>query len=144
MIRTMEMLIGMAPMNQLDASAVPIDIFQAKPDLTPYRAILPNIALKNLMVQASADRETSRLIRESEQQNFTAADLADPDVVNRILWSSVRGPQSRYPGDAHLPIYSAMRTRFNEEANEEAQIVRVVKDMLARRAPPHSAKDARD
>jgi len=33
MIRTIEMLLGIAPMNQLDASAVPMDIFQETPDL---------------------------------------------------------------------------------------------------------------
>src|SRR5207244_10370300 len=38
MIRTIEMLLGIAPMNQLDASAVPMDIFQETPDLTPYKA----------------------------------------------------------------------------------------------------------
>ena len=144
MIRTMELLIGMAPMNQLDASAIPIDIFQAKPDLTPYHAIVPAIAQNNLMVQPSADRETSRLIRESEKQNFSAADLADPDVVNRILWESVRGPHEPYPTETHLPVYSAMRTRYDEEADEEAQIVRAVKDMLARRTPPHGSPGARD
>ncbi|HKS80490.1 MAG TPA: hypothetical protein VJR23_03215 [Candidatus Acidoferrales bacterium] len=144
LIRTMELLIGIAPMNQLDASAIPIDIFQSQPDLTPYRAILPTIALKNIMVQPAMDRETARMIRQSERQNFTAADLADPDLVNRILWSSVKGPRSAYPGVSHLPVYSAMRTRDNEEEEQDAQIVRAVKDMLARRTLPHSAPGARD
>lgn len=144
LIRTMELLIGMPPMNQLDASAAPIDIFQSQPDLTPYHAVLPTVALNNLMVQSSADRDESRLIRESEKQNFTAADLADPNVVNRILWSSVRGPSTPYPGDTHLPVYSAMRTRFSEEADEEAQLIRAVKDMLARRLPSRGVKDGRD
>src|SRR5207245_7351458 len=44
MIRTIEMLLGIAPMNQLDASAIPMDIFQETPDLTPYKAVLPAIA----------------------------------------------------------------------------------------------------
>jgi YVTN family beta-propeller protein len=144
MIRTMELLIGMAPMNQLDASAIPIDIFQEKPDLTPYHASLPLISPDNRMVQPSADREESKLIRESEKQNFSAADLADPGVVNRILWESVRGPYTPYPGSTHLPAYAAMRTRYDEEADEEAKIVRQVKDMLARRTPPHGDKGPRD
>jgi hypothetical protein len=35
MTRAIELLLGIAPMNQLDASAIPMDIFQETPDLTP-------------------------------------------------------------------------------------------------------------
>jgi YVTN family beta-propeller protein len=135
LIRTMELLLGMAPMNQLDASASPIDVFQAQPDLTPYQAILPNVSLKNLIVQPSADRETAAMIRRSKQQNFEAPDLADADTVNRILWFSVRGPHESYPGSTRLPIFDVMRTRFDEEADEEAELNRALKDLLARHTP---------
>jgi hypothetical protein len=53
----MEMLLGMEPMNQLDAAAAPIDIFQEKADLRPYKAALPEVALNNLIVPAGAARE---------------------------------------------------------------------------------------
>jgi len=43
MIRTIEMLLGIPPMNQLDASAVPMDIFQESPDLAPYRPSCPRL-----------------------------------------------------------------------------------------------------
>jgi YVTN family beta-propeller protein len=143
LIRTMELLLGMSPMNQLDASATPIDIFEPQPDLTPYQAILPNVSLKNLIVQASSDRETARMIRRSRQQNFEAPDLADPDTVNRILWFSVRGPREAYPGCTRLPVFDVMRTRFDEEADEEANLARVLKGLLARRtSPPHSPSGA--
>jgi len=145
LIRTMELLLGMSPMNQLDASASPIDIFQPQPDLTPYTAILPNVSLKNLIVQPPPDRETARMIRRSERQNFAAADLADADAVNRILWFSVRGPRESYPETTCLPIFNAMRTRFDEEADEEASLARAVKDLLARRTPvPRPAAGARN
>src|SRR6185295_7656439 len=45
LIRTIELLLGIEPMNQLDATAAPINIFRSQADLTPYRALLPNIAL---------------------------------------------------------------------------------------------------
>ncbi len=145
LVRTMELLLGISPMNQLDASASPIDIFQPQPDLTPYEAILPNVSLKNLIVQPSPDRETALMIRRSERQNFEAPDLADPDTVNRILWFSVRGAQEAYPGSTRLPVFDAMRTRFNEEADEEAKLDRALKDLLARRTPPpRSASGARN
>lgn len=136
LIRTMELLLGMSPMNQLDASASPIDVFQAQPDLTPYQAILPNLSLKNLIVQPTADRETARMIRKSQQQNFEAPDLADADTVNRILWFSVRGAHEPFPASTRLPIFDAMRTRFDEEADEEASLARALKSLLARHTSP--------
>jgi hypothetical protein len=145
LIRTMELLLGMSPMNQLDASAAPIDVFQPQPDLTPYHAILPNVSLKNLIVQPSGDRETARMIRRSEQQNFEAPDLADADILNRILWFSVRGSREAFPGSARLPIFDVMRTRFDEEADEEASLARALKGLLARRtSPPRFASGARN
>ena len=145
LIRTMELLLGMAPMNQLDASASPIDIFQPQLDLSPYRAILPIVSLKNLLVQPSSDRETARMIRHSEHQNFEAPDLADAETVNRILWFSVRGPREPYPGSKRLPVFDVMRTRFDEQADEEAQLARALKNLLARRTtPPGPASGARN
>ena len=41
----MELCLGIAPMNLLDANAVPIDIFTNTPSFAPFEARLPNIAL---------------------------------------------------------------------------------------------------
>ncbi|MEJ7708685.1 MAG: hypothetical protein WKF84_02230 [Pyrinomonadaceae bacterium] len=49
LIRTMEILLGLDPMNQLDATATPIGIFRDQADLTPYKALLPDVALDNLI-----------------------------------------------------------------------------------------------
>jgi YVTN family beta-propeller protein len=133
LIRTMEMLIGIAPMNQLDASAAPIDIFQATPDLTPYKAILPKLALNNLLVQPSADRETAKWIRESEKQDFTSEDLANPEILNRIIWFSVRGDSDAYPMVARMPAFDVMRTKGEEEAAEQFDLNRQIKGLLAKR-----------
>jgi YVTN family beta-propeller protein len=138
LVRTMELLLGMPPMNQLDASATPINIFQSQPDLRPYKALLPDVAMKNLMVQPSSDAETARWIRRSSQQNFAQADLADPGALNRIIWFSVRGNRTPYPGVARLPVFDAMRTGLAEKEQEEqeADFVRAVKSLLASRSRP--------
>ena len=42
MLRTMELILGLKPMSQFDAAARPMyDVFQAKPDLTPYEHVEP-------------------------------------------------------------------------------------------------------
>jgi hypothetical protein len=131
LVHTMEILLGISPMNQLDASAAPIDIFQGQPDLTPYKAVLPELALNNLLVQPAADRETARWIRESERQNFTSEDLANPDILNRIIWFSVRGNDKTYPTVARLPAFDVMRTITDEESAEQLDLNRQIKTFLA-------------
>jgi YVTN family beta-propeller protein len=109
MIRTMEMLLGITPMNQLDASAVPMDIFQETPDLTPYKATLPSIAADNLMTRKPKDKATAEWVKKSMQQNFAHADLADPNVLNAVIWFACKGNGSAVPASAVLPAVQAMR-----------------------------------
>jgi len=109
MIRTIELLLGIAPMNQLDASAIPMDIFQDKPDLTPYKAVLPTIAADNLMTGKPKDRATAEWMKKTMQQDFAHADMADPQTLNAIIWFACRGNGSSVPQSAALPAYEAMR-----------------------------------
>lgn len=134
LIRTMELLLGMPPMNQLDAAAAPMDIFQPQADRHPYKAVVPDVSLQNLMTQPPADRETARWIRKNSELDFTGADLANPQILNRVIWFSVRGRQRAYPALAHLPVFDLMRTRAQEESAEVASFHRAWKGLLARRA----------
>ena len=142
LIRTMELLLGMPPMNQLDAAASPMDIFQSKPDLTPYKAVLPEVAMNNLIVQPSRDREMARYIRESERQNFVSEDLANPQILNRIIWFSARGDTEPYPTVAELPVFDVMRTRAIEESAEQLDLNALMKSLLAHKLDRRAASRA--
>jgi len=120
MIRTIEMLLGIAPMNQLDASAVPMDIFQETPDLTPYKAVLPVIAADNLLTQKPKSKAAAEWMRKSNRQNFAHADLADPKVLNPAIWFACTGSSSNIPRAAQLPAYQAMRLGIAKLDNDEA------------------------
>jgi YVTN family beta-propeller protein len=109
MIRTIEVLLGIPPMNQLDASAIPMDIFQDKPDLTPYKAVLPTIAADNLMTGKPKDKATAEWMKKTLQQDLEHADMADPQALNAIIWFACRGGGSRVPPSPVLPAYKAMR-----------------------------------
>ncbi len=109
MIRTIELLLGIAPMNQLDASAIPMDIFQETPDLTPYRAVLPTIAADNLITHKPKDKAAAEWMKKSSQQNFAHADMADPKVLNAVIWFACTGSGSNVPQAGQLPAYQAMR-----------------------------------
>ena len=119
-IRTIELLLGMAPMNQLDATAVPVDIFRSEPDLRPYKAALPNMMLDNLFNTHTADSATLYWMRRTEEQDLAHADMADPGVLNKIIWFSVKG-DAPMPEVARLPAFDAMRLGLLEEHEEIAE-----------------------
>jgi hypothetical protein len=120
MIRTIETLLGIAPMNQLDASAVPMDIFQETPDLRPYKAVLPTIAADNLLTQKPKDKAAAEWMKKSNRQNFAHADMADPKVLNAVIWFACMGSGSNIPQTAQLPAYQAMRLGIAKVDNDES------------------------
>ena len=115
LIRTMEILLGIEPMNQLDLSATPIDIFRAQGDLRPFRALLPDIALNNLIPGPARDAATAYWMKRTAEQNMAHADLADPAVLNRSIWFSVRGDGAPMPEAARLPAFDVMTVGINTE-----------------------------
>jgi len=92
MLRTMELILGLKPMSQFDAAALPMYAsFQAKPDLKPY-ATRPNQVPLDTLNQLGAwgQKTTSEL-------DLSKEDAADDLVFNEIIWRSVRGPHSKMP-----------------------------------------------
>lgn len=99
-LRTMEQILGLPPMNQFDATAVPMfDCFTETPDLTPYDAVPNRIPLDrmNLEPKAIADALLRKNARLSARLNFRMIDACPEDTLNRILWHSVKGGGTAYP-----------------------------------------------
>ncbi|HEX6717085.1 MAG TPA: beta-propeller fold lactonase family protein [Pyrinomonadaceae bacterium] len=119
LIRTIELLLGIEPMNQLDATATPINIFRNEADLRPYKAVLPNVALDNLVTPPPRDAATAYWMRRSDEQDLAHADMADPETLNRIIWFSVKGSVAM-PAIARLPVFDAMRLGLQDEREEIA------------------------
>jgi len=119
LIRTIELLLGMAPMNQIDANATPIDIFQEAPDLQPYKAVLPLVANDNLLVTAARDRVTAYWIRKSQEQDLDHPDMADPATLNQAIWFSVKATVQPRAAVASLPAVDALRSRFTIREDQE-------------------------
>lgn len=120
LIRTIELLLGMEPMNQLDATATPMNIFRAEPDLRPYKAQLPNVALDNLITLPARDAATAYWMQRTDEQDLAHADMADPETLNRIIWFSVKG-NTPFPEISRLPAFDAMRLGLQEEREEIAE-----------------------
>ena len=92
MLRTMELILGLKPMSQFDAAARPMyDSFQAKPDLTPYEHVVPEVDLKE------KNKATAWGAKLSEKFDLTKEDAADDLLFNEVIWRSVKGPDSPMP-----------------------------------------------
>jgi hypothetical protein len=92
MLRTMELILGLKPMSQFDAAAMPMfQCFQERPDLRPYRARPVTVDLNEKNV------ETAWGSKLSEQMDFTKEDVADDLLLNEVVWRSVRGADSPMP-----------------------------------------------
>jgi YVTN family beta-propeller protein len=99
MVKTIELLLGLPPMNQLDLSATPMRAcFQTKPDTTPY-ACLSNRAALDEMNPAIKKLSGKALhwARQSLAMNLDEGDAADEETLNRILWHATRGYDTPYP-----------------------------------------------
>lgn len=99
-IRTIEQVLGVRPMNQFDASAEPMrECFNSTPDLTPYQAVPNNIPLDQMNPPAKA--HVHPVLRRdalvSAKLNFREVDRVPEDVLNRILWNATAGPSRPFP-----------------------------------------------
>jgi DNA-binding beta-propeller fold protein YncE len=99
-LRTIEQILGLPPMNQFDASAVPMfDCFVEEPDCTPFDAVANKVPLEKMNPEPAAISDPQ--LREdaivSAQLNFAEVDRAPEDVLNRILWRAMKGTSIPYP-----------------------------------------------
>jgi hypothetical protein len=89
MIRTIEELLGLPAMNHNDAQAVPMwTMFSSSASQPPFKADGRNRD-NGLIYQTNSENAPGASI--SARINFSHADAADPEVLNRILWRSAKG-----------------------------------------------------
>ena len=98
MLRTMELILGLPPMSQYDASATPMYAsFDAQPDLTPFVALENTIDLREMNALGAYGQERMEAFNLSREDEV-------PDVeFNEILWKAVKGSASAMPA----PVRSA-------------------------------------
>ena len=100
MVRTIELILGLPPMNQIDASATPMaSCFMDKPDMTPYSAVPNLVPLDQLNPPMAAikDARARHWAEQSVKMNLDEVDKADENIFNRVLWHARRGSDDTYP-----------------------------------------------
>jgi YVTN family beta-propeller protein len=92
MLRTMEMILGLPPLSQHDASATPMtNAFSEVPDLRPYAHRPSNVPLYEM------NPDGAPMQVEAETWDLTREDAAPDIALNEAIWKSVRGAASEMP-----------------------------------------------
>jgi YVTN family beta-propeller protein len=103
MVRTIEQILGMPPMNIQDAIANPMaDCFTSVPDKTQYKALPPNIPIDEMNPQMNSLKgKALHYAKKSLLPEFDGIDSGNDDLLNRILWFAEKGNipyPSKYAG----------------------------------------------
>ena len=99
-LRTIEQILGLPPMNQFDAAAAPMfDCFTDTPDFAPFKAVPNRVPLDemNPPKKKIADPLLRKHAALSARLDFKRVDACPEDVLNRILWHAMKGSAAPYP-----------------------------------------------
>ncbi|MBI5095094.1 MAG: hypothetical protein HZB26_21995 [Candidatus Hydrogenedentes bacterium] len=104
MLRTIELLLGLAPMSQFDAAANPMyGSFGDKADLTPYTKVAASNEI-NVMNLANAYGA-----EESMKMALDDIDEAPMFALNEIIWKSIKGADSPMPLPVHRFHFASVK-----------------------------------
>ena len=99
MLRTMELILGLPPMSQYDASATPMfRSFSKTANTAPFNHIVPKV---NLFEKNTKETASARL---SEKFDFSKEDSVPDLELNQVIWKAVRGEDSEMPAPRRAAI----------------------------------------
>ncbi|MGD0583655.1 MAG: bifunctional YncE family protein/alkaline phosphatase family protein [Bacteroidales bacterium] len=99
-LRTIELILGLPPMSQYDASATPMwRCFDNTAGHAPYSYRKCNV---DLNLKNSAENKWSII---SETLDFSREDRAPDDTFNRIIWAAVKGDNIAYPAPRRAAFF---------------------------------------
>jgi YVTN family beta-propeller protein len=111
MIRTIEQILGLPPMNQMDLAAQPMySSFTNTADLTPFYATSPQIPTCGPAAAAPPTTPLDRRlvgVRKAwlnalKKMDFSEPDRVDENFFNRYIWYETKGYGKPYPGDSKV------------------------------------------
>ncbi|MGN6530787.1 MAG: bifunctional YncE family protein/alkaline phosphatase family protein [Ginsengibacter sp.] len=98
LLRTMELILGLPPMSQYDAAAMPMfRSFTSTPDFTSYKSLPSNINIDE------RNTASNKLAEESAKFNLAVEDAAPDVLFNEVIWKAIKGENSVMP----IPRHSA-------------------------------------
>jgi hypothetical protein len=100
LLRTIELILGLPPMNQMDATATPMfDCFTNTQDFTAFTAVTNNVPLDEMNPEPKkiSDSTLRKDAEVSAKLPLEKEDKCPEDLFNHILWRAAKGSQAPYP-----------------------------------------------
>jgi YVTN family beta-propeller protein len=124
-LRTMELILGLEPMSQYDASATPMyGSFQPTPNPASFAALPARVPLDELNTFTSYGAQASL------RMNLEEADMAPELELNEIIWRSIRGLDSPMPPPRHAAFVTASAAGDDDDDEREEAEEREKRDAL--------------
>jgi hypothetical protein len=99
-VRTIELILGLPPMNQMDATTTPMAAcFCEQPDLTPFDCVTNNVPLDQMNPDTAAIKDRRQLHDAllSSRLPLQKPDQCPESVLNKIIWHAQKGFNEPYP-----------------------------------------------
>ncbi|GAB3416393.1 bifunctional YncE family protein/alkaline phosphatase family protein [Flindersiella endophytica] len=139
-VRTIEQILGLPPMNKLDLAAEPMyNAFTNEPDFRSYTAQPNRIPLDTMNPSAAqvSDPMQKEWIQWSEKQDWSQEDMLAFAPFNRMTWYATTGWKRPYPGDSKVMTPQEVLKKFPQTT---AQSITDPDDLAENRALlPHKA-----
>ena len=103
-LRTIELILGMKPMSQYDAAAMPMwNAFATAADMTPFASLPANVDLTQKNVA------WNEWAKKSAGLDFAKEDRIPDNLFNEILWKGIKGSGSPLPAPSRAAFVKGSR-----------------------------------
>ena len=122
-LHTMEQILGIPPMNQMDAMApLMTACFTMEPDFTPYTCLQNTIPLDEMPGKTGLNYgDGSCFAKAGDSDPFAGPDRIDDDKLNRAIWALTKGSDVPYPAHlagAHGTGLAPLHLRLNPDLDD--------------------------
>lgn len=116
LLRTMELILGIPPMSQYDAAALPMyNAFTDKADLTPFKHLPTRIDMTEKNTTRSPGAQQSAMWDFSKEDSL-------PDIeFNEVIWKSVKGADSPMPAPVRSAFVRAVADDDDDDDDEREE-----------------------
>jgi YVTN family beta-propeller protein len=120
-LRTIEQILGLPPMNQMDSAATPMrSLFTDKPDLSPYTAVLSTSAPTTNPSLSELTGLPRAWALVCSRMDFSRPDGIDEQLLNHAIWYAGHDFARPYPGESRVLLPTEVtRQPVNSTGAEE-------------------------
>lgn len=110
MIRTIELILGMPPMTQYDASAASMwRSFSRTPDATPYKCLPETVNFNDV------NPGGTKLAKMSRGLDFSKEDMVPDQIMNEITWKAVKGENAVMPSPVRAAFVKTVKNTDDDD-----------------------------